>query len=260
MLSDVSTVSIILASLVGVVFAYGAFWALTIRKALMNYVYRKQAFWAGVVALYFVAQSVFIALAIMYNQVNFYVNLTAAGFITVGFAVIFVWIDSTILVARRSDPLQRNTLRWSKVRYFIGITTTIGLFFNLLFNVIFANQSGPPFDLLGNPPLVGFIGTLLLLGAIALLLSAERSGDLTLRRHLKWFGMGAASLFVSGQIGSPWAKIAPDSIFVPIVTYAIFAIAAYCFYRSSKSLAPLGRLSITASTNQMTTAPSISTS
>lgn len=260
MLSDISTVSIILASLVGVVFAYGAYWALTIRKALMNYVYRKQAFWAGLVAIYFVAQSVFIALALLNNQASFYVNLIAAGFITAGFIVIFIWIDSTIIVARRSDPLQRNTLRWSGVRYFIAITTTIGLFSNLAFNVIYANPSNPSYDLLGTPPLVGFIGTLLILGAIALLLSAKRSGDLTLKRHLKWFGLGAALLFLSGQVGSPWAKIDPTSIFIPIVTYSIFAVAAYCFYRSSKSLAPLGRLSLADIADSTSSMPRVATS
>lgn len=242
MLSDISTVSIVLASLVGLEFGYGAYWALAIRNALMNYVYRRQAFWAGLVAIYFVAQSAFVAGAIAYNQVSFYINLIAAGFITAGFVVIFVWIDSTILVARRSDPLQRNTLRWSGVRYFIGITTTIGLFFNLIFNVIFTSPTNPSFDLLSSPPLLGFIGTLLLLGAIALLLSAKRSGDMTLRRHLRWFGLGSALLFLAGQAGSPWAKVVPGSILVPIGTYSIFAIAAYCFYRSAKSLAPLGRL------------------
>jgi hypothetical protein len=260
MLSDIATVSIISASLVGVVFAYGAYWAMTIRRVLMNYVYRKQAFWAGLVAIYFVAQSIFIALALLYNQASFYVNLIAAGFIAAGFVVIFIWIDSTIIVARRSDPLQRNTLRWSGLRYFIAITTTIGLFFNLVFNVIYASPSSPSFDLLGSPPLVGFIGTLLLLGAVALLLSAKRSGDLTLRRHLKWFGLGAALLFLSGQVGSPWAKISPGSIFIPMVTYSIFAVAAYCFYRSSKSLAPLGRLTLADIADSMPPTSSIATS
>jgi MFS family permease len=244
MLSDVSTVSIIISIVVGALFGYGAYWALTIARALMNYVYKRQALWAGRVAVYFIAQSAFIALVVFYNAIGFYVNLLAAAFIAVGFAVIFLWIDSTVLVARRSDPLQRNTLRWSKLRYFIGITTAIGIFFNVIFNVIFTNPNTQSYDLLGSPPLVGFIGTLLLLGGIALLLSAKRSGDLTLKRHLKWFGLGAALLFLSGQIGSPWAEISPNSVWIPIVTYSLFAIAAYCFYRSAKSLAPLGRVSL----------------
>src|SRR6266571_5139691 len=185
--SDISTVSIILSLIVGALFSYGAYWALAIRKALVSYLYRRQALWVGGVAMYFVAQSAFIALAIFYNMTGVYVNLLAAVFIAVGFAAIFVWIDSTVLVARRSDPLQRDTLHWSKLRYFIGITSTIGLFFNVLFNVIFANSSGSSYQLIGYPPLLGFIGTILLLGAIALLLSARRSGDMTLRRHLKWF-------------------------------------------------------------------------
>jgi hypothetical protein len=258
--SDISTVSIILSLVVGALFAYGAYWALTIRKALMSYLYRRQALWVGGVAIYFVAQSVFIALAILFNAIGFYVNLLAAAFIAVGSAAIFVWIDSTVLVARRSDPLQRDTLHWSKLRYFIGITQTIGNFFNILFNVIFANSSGSSYQLLGYPPLLGYIGTTLLLGAIALLLSARRSGDLTLRRHLKWFGLGAGLLWISGQVGSPWAKAGVDLTLLPIITYSLFAVAAYCLYRSAKSLVPLGRLALADFAEAPTVAPSISTS
>ena len=258
--SDISTVSIILSLVVGALFSYGAYWALTIRKALMGYLYRRQALWVGWVAIYFVAQSAFIALAIFYNATGFYVDLLAAAFIAVGFVAIFVWIDSTVLVARRSDPLQRDTLRWSKLRYFIGITSTIGLFFNLIFNLIFTNSSGSSYILLGSPPLLGFIGTILLLGAIALLLSARRSGDMTLRRHLKWFGLGAGLLWITGQVGAPWARASGDSILVPIITYSLFAVAAYCFYRSAKSLVPLGRLAVADFAETTAVTPSISTS
>jgi hypothetical protein len=258
--SDISTVSIILSLVVGALFSYGAYWALTIRKALMSYLYRRQALWVGQVAIYFVAQSVFIALAIFYDATGFYVNLLAAAFIVIGFAAIFVWIDSTVLVARRSDPLQRDTLHWSRLRYFIGIFSTIGLFFNIIFNVVFANPSSSSFILLGSPPLLGFIGLILLFGAIALLLSARRSGDMTLRRHLKWFGLGAGLLWVTGQIGAPWAKANGDSIIAPIVTYSLFAVAAYCFYRSAKSLVPLGHLAIGDLAQAPAVSPSLSTS
>jgi len=258
--SDISTISIILSLAVGALFAYGAYWAFAIRKALMSFLYKRQALWVGGVAVYFVIQLAFVALAILYGATGVYINVLAAAFIAVGFAVVFVWIDSTVIIARRSDPLQRDTLRWSKLRYFIGITTTIGLFFNVLFNVIFADNSTTPYDLLGTPPLVGFIGTLLLLGAIALLLSARRSGDMTLRLHLKWFGVGAALLWIAGQIGSPWAKVSNEPVAVPIITYSLFIISAYSFYRSAKSLVPLGRLSAADYGETASVASSISTS
>jgi hypothetical protein len=260
MSSDISAISIVLSLAVGLLFSYGAYWAITIRKALVGYLYRRQAFWVGVVALYFVAQSIFIALVAFYGATGFYVNLLAAAFIATGSAAFFVWIDSTVLVARRSDPLQRDTLHWSKVRYFIGISQTIGNFFNILYNVILINPTSLSYDLLGSPPLLGYIGTTLLLGAIALLLSARRSGDMTLRRHLKWFGLGAGLLFLAGQVGSHWGVGSSDSIFVPIATYSLFAIAAYCLYRSAKSLVPLGRLSRVDIAEASGVTPSISTS
>ena len=241
MLNDGSIISTALTIIIGAFFSYGAYWAFTIRKALMAHLYRNQALWVGAGAVYFVALSAFITLALLFNASGVVVNLLAAAFIILGFVVIFDWIDSTVRVARRSDPLLRDTLHWSKLRYFIGITSTIGLFFNVVFNVIFTNSS---FILLGTPALLGYVGTVLFLGALALLLSARRSGDLTLRRHLKWFGLGAALLWLSGQISSPWARITGDSFLTPIVTYSLFAIAAYCLYRSAKSLVPLGRITI----------------
>ena len=241
MLNDVSIISTALTIIIGAFFSYGAYWAFTIRRALMARLYRNQALWVGTGAVYFVALSAFITLALLFGASGVFVNLLAAAFIFLGFVVIFDWIDSTVRVARRSDPLLRDTLHWSKLRYFVGITSTIGLFFNVVFNVILTNSS---FILLGTPALLGYVGTVLFLGALALLLSARRSGDLTLRRHLKWFGLGAALLWLSGQISSPWAKITGDSFLTPIVTYSLFAMAAYCLYRSAKSLVPLGRLTM----------------
>ncbi len=238
--SEIASIAAILTIIVGTVFSYGAYWALTIRKALMSGIYRRQALWVGGVGLYFAIVSVFAAFIAISDITGIYLNLLAASLIVLGFIVCFDWIDSTLRVARRSDPLLRDTIHWSKLRYFIGITGAVGLFFNIVFNVVFTNSfySNP-----SSPPVVGYLGTVLFLGAIGLLLSGRRSGDMTLRKHLRWFGMGAILLWISGQLASPWVGVANLPIIVPGITYSLFGVAAYSLYRSAKSLVPLEHFS-----------------
>jgi hypothetical protein len=250
--SEIATIAAVLTVIVGAAFSYGAYWAFTIRKALVSEIYRRQALWVGGVGLYFAAVSVFVAFIAASDITGSFLNLVAASFIVVGFIVCFDWVDSTIRVARRSDPLLRDTIHWSKLRYFIGIAGGVGLFFNIVFNVVFTSSfySNP-----GSPPVVGYIGIVLFLGSIGLLLSGRRSGDMTLRRHLRWFGAGAILLWFSGQVGAPWAGVTNLPIVVPAVTYSLFGVAAYSLYKSAKSLVPLGHFSLTDSE-----ATSISTS
>lgn len=55
MFHSVSIIFFILWVLVVALFSYAAYWAFIIRKALATGLYRRQALWAGVMGLYFVA-------------------------------------------------------------------------------------------------------------------------------------------------------------------------------------------------------------
>ena|SRR2546422_9258026 len=97
---------------IGAIFAYGAYWAFAIRRALASRDYRRQALWLGVNCIFWIA---------LFPDKNIFNNVYNA--LAVGFyysflpLLLFAWIDASVRVARRSDPLLRNTLHWNKLRW-----------------------------------------------------------------------------------------------------------------------------------------------
>src|SRR3989442_4992398 len=157
MFDSVSIVFVTLWVLVVGLFSYAAYWAFIIRKALVTGLYRKQALWAGTMGLYFVSLSTFLSIALSFNLTTLLVNILGGLLISSGFIVLFAWIDSTVRVARRSDPLLRCTLRWSKLTYFIGVVT------------VFVAISAMLTSIDSGRSLVAPLAAALLVGAIALL-------------------------------------------------------------------------------------------
>lgn len=233
MLDSVSIIFFILWVLVVVLFSYAAYWAFIIRKALVTGLYRRQALWAGTMGLYFVALSTFLTVALSFNLTALSVNILGGLLISSGFIVLFAWIDSTVRVARRSDPLLRDTLRWSRLRYFIGFVTIGGAISGLVTSINAGFALVAPF------------GGALFFGAIALLISATRSGDTTLRRHLKWMGLAITTLWLASQLTGVLLHFFPaGSLSAEAITYALVAAGGFFLYRSARSLIPLGRMSL----------------
>ncbi len=229
-------------SVVGL-FLYSAFWAFTIRRVLLTGLYRRQAFWVGAMGIYFVSLSAFLSVALTFELNAFYVNLLGALIISSGFTLIFLWIDSTVRIARRSDPLFRDTLHWSKLRYlfwFVTLGGAVGAFFTSIYSGFAA---ATPF------------GGALLFGAIALLLSAKRSGDKTLRRHLRWTGLCIFLLWLGSQVQQPLSYHIADPYLAQSLTWPLVLAGAYCLYRSARSLIPLGHFKGTDSNVETTPSP-----
>ena len=231
MLDDFAILFLALWFIVVAIFGYSAYWAFALRRVLMQHLYRRQASWVGWMAIYFVVISTFLTLALSFNVNLLPINILGGLLISSGFIVLFFWIDSTIRVARRSDPLYRDSGRWSKLRYLWGIAT-IGGAIGALVDSIFS----------GFTTVAPFSGALLF-GAITLLLSAKRSGDPTLRMHLKWMGLCIFILWLGNQIIGPLFNIITDAYLVETIALALVGLSAYSLYRSARSLAPIGRLS-----------------
>ena len=232
--SDFSTVFFALWLLVSALFSYAAYWAFIIRRALAHRLYRRQASWVVGMGIYFVALSSFLTFAIFYSVNSIFVNVLGGLLIGSGFIVIFAWMDSTIRVARLSDPLSRDTLRWSKLRYFLGLVT-VGGGIGSVFTAINSGFSQ-----------VAPFGGALFIGAAALLISARRSGDITLRKHLIWTGLCTFFLWLASQVEMPLSSIQllVQLNLSQVITYALVAAGAYSLYRSAKSLVSLGHVSI----------------
>src|SRR6266567_5586701 len=135
MFDSVSIIFFFLWVLVVGLFSCAAYWAFIIRKALVTGLYRKQALWAGTMGLYLVSLSTFLTIALSFNLTTLSVNILGGLLISSGFIVLFAWLDPTVRVARRSDPLLRDTLRWSRLRYFIGFVTVGGAISTILTSI-----------------------------------------------------------------------------------------------------------------------------
>ncbi|MDA4118051.1 MAG: hypothetical protein OK455_06880 [Thaumarchaeota archaeon] len=239
---SITAVAIALAVVDAVLFIYGAYWAFAIRRAFAAPIYRRQASWVGAIGAYFgvffLLVVVLTALGVKSLNENTPVGAGGAAFIYVGVVMFFVWIDSTMRVSRRSDPLLRNTLHWSTLRWFLGFLTIVGTLFAVIFNGGFA------LAFFRDSPLYGPVGAVLLLGAIALIRSASRSADAVLRRHLKWFGMFSIFLWATSTTVSELAShdLVGDPELLQVFSLIVFALSAYFLYRSAKSLAPMAHL------------------
>jgi hypothetical protein len=217
------------------IYAYATYWAFNIRRALAVRLYRNQALGIGLGSLGFTLMNM-----------SFLVGSLNPNFIypvlpdLVPFILFFFWIDTSVRVARRSDPLLRDVLEWRRVRIILWSLIIISIAsLSLILAVIgqlttyIPTLSGPVVEyvLFVIPIFVTFVS-----GAIYVTVSAVRSKDRTLRRHLLWFGLFAVCLLGAAVSYAPFG---PN----PVAILAFIA-GGYCLYRSARSLSPLSRLSL----------------
>ena len=232
---------------------YAAYWAFSIRRALRVRLYRRQAFGIGflVLALWgvlgwviFLGPNVSTPSADLEQSFAFYFL----------FIALFYWIDASVLASRRSDPLLRDTLHWSRVRLVLwaGIIVTTVIPFVVLTYIVAASNSAL-FDQMNNGtfgnqainflldgvvfnfPVVIPIAGLIYLPAISLRSKWDRS----LRRHFVWFvpaSLGILLIFFP----IPMPQSANQ-----LVTPLILVVMCYALYRSAKALVPLNMISAT---------------
>jgi len=245
------------------VFIYGAYWAFTIRRALVGRLYRSHALWLGAlfIAALIAADGVLLPLSS-----NSFVAATER-FLAYGpwpILVVFAFVNSTIPVLRRSDPLFRSILQWRRLRIAIlavlAYSTLSAVYVSIYFPTCLLNANAPVCisSALSNS---GGFGTVLgllggyywveasvgvMLGAVALLIGARRSSDMLLRESIKWLGVGLLCVpalvtvsVVEGFMGLSYYDMIYSYGIVPWNAVAI--LLGYALYRSARSLAPLNR-------------------
>lgn len=215
-------------------FIYAAYWAFAFRQALVGHVYRNQALWLGVLSI--ILATVFIVPSQSTGgPVIIALSEVPVVALILGF---FAFVDSTVPIARRSDPRLRGILHWEIVRFpawgLLILTEILGVYFAV------TNTPGTNgFD-------AGFGGLLLFLfGAPPMLLGASRSMDPYLRGSLKWFGLALLCfigvLLVAALESAVNIATSPYS---SIPYYAVALLAGLALYRSAHSLAPVNRLQV----------------
>jgi hypothetical protein len=219
--------------------AYGIYWAFSIRGALAVRIYRHQALGAGLAGIGFMLIFALNAISNLGGD-----NSGAYGILLVYAVAVmtFFWVDASIRAARRGDPLLRETFHWERLRYALWalMVVVIGPVSTL---IVLAPPSAAAS---GPPPLPIFIFALSPLfvigisGLIILPRAAGRSGDLLLRRQLRWFGLfvffGLFNFLVVNWILGGTAN--------EVLTTSAFVVSGYCLYRSARSLVPLNRLDL----------------
>lgn len=239
MSSTFDVANIVAVTAVAVGLGYATIWALKVRRVLAIRAYQNQALGvaliAAMLALLTVANTV--GAYLIYNNPLESGGNGGFGLFFVLLVTIFYWIDSSVIAARRSDPLSRDTLHWSRVRILLWIGTLPAAILVTAVDVYSLIALGG--NVTGGPPawsvtiLVPGIFIPPISGAVLLPIISRRSGDQTLRRHLKWFGLFAVvflvfNLFLSNQ---------PDPVLGLFSGYVGDAGCAFCLYRSVLSLA-----------------------
>ena len=228
------------------VFAYVAYLGLRIRRSFVVRLYRSQALGMAAIAAYLAANAA-ISLFLQAPANGGYSETLWALTNIAGGAPFLLWIDSTARVARKSDPYERDSLHWSKVRYAVFAVVIISASLGLLIAPIVIASFGsyvPSVSLfanvLGNLPFVAA----LLAGVSVLSVGAIRSKDLTLQRHILWVAVFFAVFVATYAIIVVYTLLVPSASGGQYTTFefasyiALYYVLAYCLYRSARSLAP----------------------
>jgi hypothetical protein len=242
---------------------YAAYWAFDIGHVLPVRLYRHQAVGLGIFCLV-------LTIAILPSPIPGASGVLGSFPFEVGYILItavfwlgiLYFVDVSVLASRRSDPLLRDTIRWSKLRYvlwaiqiflvsfiLIGVISTPVTGNNLLLTEIFEGNNGAK----GSVPAIiaNLVWAVSFGSLIAFIPIAIRAKDPTLRRHFKWLAAlaGITGLFflISGIFPSLLASseaVTSDPIASAIGTVFFLSVVGYFLYRSARALVPLNRISL----------------
>ncbi len=219
--------------------SYAAYWSFGLRRSLRVKAYARQALMAGSFSiygtlLYFLFYLTFFLAPSLYNTP---LHTVQDGLYVILAPLTFAWVDSSIRVGRRSDPLLRDPLSWSKLRMVLWPLLLLGL-------VGYFIQGETSDIALLSYVVVG-------VSIIPILMSAKRSGDPHYRRSLEWFGLTLATL-VFQNVGfdvlvpglGTGILYSPAALFWSVVAnFAVAPIIFYAIYMCARSLVPLNRIS-----------------
>lgn len=244
MLSSYDLASIALIGITIAGYGYVTYSALAIRRTIAGAVYRKQAQGIVLVAILYAINS----------STSYYSNsptpadllsFTSNVSFALAFVMIFYWVDTSVLAARLTDPLLRDSLHWSRLRFVIWAIILAMVLLSFSYQAylqvyVGGFPSSPPLLLL-----VGFVSPAYISvtsGAVVLLVAVRRTADRTLRKHLQWFGFYLLFLLVfAGGIGNGLAVYSIE--WSNIVGGVANAAGAILLYKSTKSLIPLYKFS-----------------
>ena len=224
---------------------YAGYWAFDIRHALVVRVYRNQALGVGLLSVFLIYLTFIAALGPPGGPYGAVIGFLELMFGVIGFLGLLYFVDSSMLASRRSDPLLRDTLHWSKVRYVIWGYEIFAAFFA----VVDAGLSlihGVPSSLMqfmnfGFSFSFPFVFLVPVFSFLVLFPAWLRAKDRQLRQHFKWLGLMAVAVIIfdfAFPSGGPFATTAGTALAIVLTSFI-----GYCLYKSARSLVPLNRIS-----------------
>ena len=238
-------------------YSFGTYRALSIRRALAVRLYRSQALGIGLIAssvILLVFSEIIIATLSRPGGSGPFGEPIELPFSYFAVIVLFYWVDASVRAARRSDPLLRDTLHWGQLRIVVWVGIILLIVFNSLYVLYLMIDTGLPLDVAPNlPAILNFVSFMsylspIILGAIFLPLGALRSRDPTMRRHLGWFLLFVLLILVTSLVFLVLLIPVPSNLealrYVAVEYGAAltYSIGGYFLYRSARALAPLNRL------------------
>jgi hypothetical protein len=208
--------------------------------------YRNRALWVGTVGTFFALLVLSTILIGTFASTNRFLSLFQFGLTNFGAILVFGWIDSNVRVARRSDPLRRNTLHWTKLRIFIWGILSIAIVEGLVWAFVsdlnyLSSPAGLGGAFLRSPftPAAAF-------GIVALAVNRRRISDITLKRHIKWLVFFVLILFFATRLledpQPSYSSSCSQDYCVGFIGELLLACGAYFLYMAARSLSQLDHL------------------
>ena len=240
--SALDYVNVAVAVVVVASYAYLVYSSRAIRGTLVSPLYRRRATGTALVAVAFLA--IYLS---GFDSANDLIGFIGGIAFFASTFILLYWIDSAIRSARGTDPLDRDTLKWSKVRFVIWAGVLGSVAFALVIGAYFSafpsnTPSGFPdwanslTNYLFNVPIYLTVFT----GVVVIPLAARRSKDANLRKHLEWFFIFILiQLALQGGLSQLFGtNIANNSTQILIDGMAML-LGFYPLYQSAKKLVPL---------------------
>lgn len=218
---------------------YDAYWSLSLGRALRVRSYARQLSLIGLYSIY--GTALFFLFYVVYflspDLLNSPVYSLQVGLYAVLPPLIFAWVDSTITLGRRSDPLLRDPLRWSRLRL-------------VLWPLLVASLIGFAWDGGANVIVLLSFG-IVAVSVLPILKAARWSGDIHYRRSMQWFGVAiAATVFqnfgfhiLMPGLGTGLVYSSTGFVWSMIANFGVIPALFYSIYMCARSLVPLNRMS-----------------
>jgi amino acid transporter len=158
----------------------------------------------------------------------------------------FYFIDASMRSGRDMDPLSRDSLRWTKLRYVLWAVNILGtiavpVFFLINPNPAAYDSANPglsPVSIIVLLSVLPFLVTYIT-AVVSLPIVAMRSKDPGFRRQLEWFALSSAFLFIILNLVP--SSLPNNSPLQGYFQFWGFLIGGYSLYRSARALVPLNR-------------------